>query len=777
MIYEHDLKVIYAYAIVIVGTIKSNMKSHEHLSKISERGGDEYRQHVEDKLSAIETRDHGNKNHEAFGDIEQPEAAELLDFIARCNMDAHAELGNLASNDEVWHRSMRIASHQISRSEENGIDSAVTKEMMKGLFAMGLLSSQLDSLSSAHEEGSCPAAVSDLIANGSSYIRELAGEAINESKDSGLVGLVETKDRDGVVGIPIGSQVAQVLYAQNKLRGEEQQTAITIDAQRNRPDQNDRNLMALMDRQEDRTHKVHADRQHSLSAAIDLVNDDDELQGKLILQSGNYSNQTANKYIRMLREKADYTALLDGQNPAYARDLVMREVSEIPADRLQSMYFSPKDKEGGALRYLLRQGVDIPGVSGVARTNNKIIEKAYGKKCYHLANDERALSDPIVREKLETPAGYLSFAINVEQPTDTSDYAEFTQALRDNTDIFLRKLGLPDSISYSLQRALNEKTMKKDENGFSAQWEDRCVDAVNLHNQLVSIMMTIEKIGVENVAKLSEVCGIINIQNYTPEQLERMIQFADGDQETLTMLREGDVTALLIDATGDHNNAMSSTAQVFEKPSGRTLFFEVNQPSDFYRHMARLRKAGIAPSTLAIGAHGSPGAMHFSDSDGKFILTNADIDEQRENYQRMGAPRVVVQESAGLSRLARDYMQPSRGIDDDDSQIGQVNIILKSCSQAVKRPVRRVEYGIGTERNESMAETLSQKMGANVNVFAADAAVSLRRGQDSRSLQYFEDNKQTDALRHTTDEQGNVVITRQKTIPLYQEASTEQEIA
>ncbi|MBI3889618.1 hypothetical protein HY312_03540 [Candidatus Saccharibacteria bacterium] len=193
--------------------------------------------------------------------------------------------------------------------------------------------------------------------------------------------------------------------------------------------------------------------------------------------------------------------------------------------------------------------------------------------------------------------------------------------------------------------------------------------------------------------------------------------------------------------------------------------------------MAKLRRTGIAPSTLIIGVHGSPGAMHFGDAAGRFVLTNANGDEQRQNYEALGIPRMIVGEATGLGRLAQDYLQPSKGIDDDESQVGQVNIILKSCSQAVPRPVRRVEYGIGTERNESMAEALSQKMGSSVNVFGADAVVSSGLGQDERSLQYYDEGKKADALKHTTDERGNVVITRQETVPLYRVDSAQSEVA
>ncbi|MBI3889619.1 hypothetical protein HY312_03545 [Candidatus Saccharibacteria bacterium] len=560
------------------------MKSHEHLSKISERGGDEYRQHVEDKLSAIEARDRGNKKHEALGDIEQPEAAELLDFIARCNMDAHAELGNLASNDEVWQRAMAVASGEITRASEDEANSALTKEMMKGLFAMGLLSSQLDTMAAVYAKENCPQVIRDFIENGSSYVLELAGEAINESKDSGLVGLVQARESNTVTGIPIGSQVTQVLYERKKARAQEHKQAIIANAERNSPEQNDADLAALIERQEDRTRRVHAEHDNPGSAIIDIDNDTEAVQGKLILQTGNYSNEVANSYIRMLREKSDYESSL-ASNPYTAsrrkrekvrgRDALMQELSIIPVDRLQSMYFSAKDKEGGALRYMVRQGIEDYNGTG-AHGHNKLIEKIYSTKGYHLANDERARRDPLLKKKLETPLGYLEFAVPVEQPTDKAEYAEFTQALRDNSEILFRKLGLPESVTDGLRRSINEKTMMKGQDGFTARGEDRCVDSRQLRRELKTILDAVETIGVDNVTKLAEICGIINIQNDSREQLERMVQFVDGDQELIDHLGRGDVTAVLIDATGDHNGAMKDASKDFDKPSGRSLFFEVN---------------------------------------------------------------------------------------------------------------------------------------------------------------------------------------------------------
>ena len=453
---------------------------------------------------------------------------------------------------------------------------------------------------------------------------------------------------------------------------------------------------------------------------------------KQMLRGGNYSSRELSAFLGAARHASDFAP--NGYRTKFPREerssysSVVRLLDDVPPETLRSAYFSQADSERGNLRYMLRADAANRNVT-VAYAAAEKLARIYDCPVGDLFKPGVAESDPIVQSIVQRKDFYrVTLEAIPRSPKHGETNADFSAIVRHAEAEFLRGIGLPEDLVNHVRQAIDSRTMARDMSGNVLTGEDRSVDVVSLKKTLARFGEAVQAIGLEKALQLPETCGIVDLSCYAPEQLERMLKFAQGDAELIADLQAGDVTVAFIDRQGDHNGAGVSFAKDIEKPSGRTLFFEIHKPEDLQKYSELLLRSRVKPSTVIAGAHGSPGAMFIGDIyNGGFIVTNADPARMREAEVEDGVRRVALQakaEATFLVAFARNVMQDSRGIDDHPDMVGRRTFMLKSCSQALDRQVVRS----GKEEQLSTATTIAEAFakagsGVLVDIYAADAVV------------------------------------------------------
>lgn len=449
-------------------------------------------------------------------------------------------------------------------------------------------------------------------------------------------------------------------------------------------------------------------------------------------------------------QKAQEQDLVAGHTD-YAR--LCTAVQLMPKDKVEEMYFSEEHSKD--LRKVLEEA---SGYQGTSKSLSILKSIYHADTLLDLAVEDSASSrDPIVQKLLREPK---ATEIMIDALTEDRDWlkniapTDETRAKRDYADRLLgERVGLPknlrDEILFaSYARTSNSKTGE--------------VNTARLRTHLKLVAERTEELGVDNVEKLREKTGIVNLEYYTKADLELMSVIAkdehemtDKDREVIKHLQDGDVTVVFTDAKGGYNEAFRGISRKYGTDSRRTLFFEVNEKGDFYNHMVRLRRLRVKPSTCVMVAHGAPGLMAVGNpNDSKEWLYNDTSDSEMVAWR-------------GIPRFVDSYMQDSRGIDDNEEAIGHRRIVLDSCSQAVPAPIYRREEVDGevviTKSKESSAETLVKTMNnAKVDVFAGKGDLSTQgtaRGlimKEHIETPKGEELRDLPVTRTRMDEHGNI---------------------
>ncbi len=244
---------------------------------------------------------------------------------------------------------------------------------------------------------------------------------------------------------------------------------------------------------------------------------------------------------------------------------------------------------------------------------------------------------------------------------------------------------------------------------------------------VIDLVARLDHFGIERLRAMTKATGIIGIESYSIEQLERMERLITEPEEMSEELRERDVSVLFVNRYDSDNSLMREWAKTFDDTngSGRTLFFEIANPADIYRAFVQLQKAGIKPATVAIAAHGSAGGFVISDdrnpevkkdrwlvTDGKRVTEAKNTSFAETGRNRIDAP---MHDMSGLARVVENYMQPSRGVDDDPQDEGRKKIILVTCQMAAETP----QYDLDDEGNkvqignESVVSQLGKELAAS----------------------------------------------------------------
>ena len=238
-------------------------------------------------------------------------------------------------------------------------------------------------------------------------------------------------------------------------------------------------------------------------------------------------------------------------------------------------------------------------------------------------------------------------------------------------------------------------------------------DVINPHKQsesLTRIGDIVEKIGTDEVQRLREVCGIVNIGELTDAQVDRMVRFANSDP-TLGEEMEGKEACVIIrDATSDWNGAFEGMSETYETVDGSTLIFEVTNMANGGRQMRSyidlLQQAGIRPSAIIIAGHSQPGRIRMGEGE---LLARKPRD-----MTGWDSDWYATIEDAGVGDLI-EHAKPDRD--------GNIHVIYKSCSSgggAVHADDSTLVY------TGKLARESYRHPGATVHIFGTEASSNLR---------------------------------------------------
>jgi hypothetical protein len=284
---------------------------------------------------------------------------------------------------------------------------------------------------------------------------------------------------------------------------------------------------------------------------------------------------------------------------------------------------------------------------------------------------------------------------------------------------------------------------------FSSSRKSQMLDE---RQDVLKILDVFNHFGLERVRNLAEFSGIHGIEAYSIEQLERMEKLASNPTEVAEQLSRHDVNVVMVNRFGDHNGVMKNVAADFDDTTGRTLFFEIADMSDVYRRMVTLRKAGVKPSTMVLAAHSAPGQFMVSDVREKdkalnrrdiaavagralvkMVNEGGELDPGDYGYSMHGMK--------GMARLVEEYMQPSRGVDDDNDDIGRKKIIFQACHAAseVKSADRdesgeKVEIGMESVVSQLGKDLIASGLKTNVDIYGAPGGIQMHRNE--RGIHY-----------------------------------------
>lgn len=251
-----------------------------------------------------------------------------------------------------------------------------------------------------------------------------------------------------------------------------------------------------------------------------------------------------------------------------------------------------------------------------------------------------------------------------------------------------------------------------------------------------------EHFGLERLERITKFTGIEGIDAYTPEQLSRMERLATNPQEFAEAVQDHDVTVVMTNRSGDYSGVLNTTAEIHDdQASDRVLFFEINRMSDIYRHMSKLKKIGIRPSTIVLSAHANEGQFMVIDERDEAIrhreiasiagekmvaLANEGYEEHQTAYSMHGMQ--------GVARIVSDYMSPSRAIDEPESEKGRKKILFQSCNmgketQQMDLDEKGEKVKIGTESVVSQLAKDLIKSGVEdiVDVYGGPETIQMHR--------------------------------------------------
>ncbi|MGV9002018.1 MAG: hypothetical protein ACOH18_03640 [Candidatus Saccharimonadaceae bacterium] len=390
----------------------------------------------------------------------------------------------------------------------------------------------------------------------------------------------------------------------------------------------------------------------------------------------------------------------------------------VPSEVVGRMYDSkgPDGEDSILKRYVDTVAVNELRAPAIATTLSKVYEAEGG-----VVNIEEGRDEGLDRLRdflSETELAIVSIPERPRDPTDQESVRDFRERVGNSVrEIWSQHFNLSTKMGKAFGRAVGSRMTARLSEGELAYDDGRKVK-----NALLQISFNVEEVGTEMIERLHNELGIVNLDNYEPDDLENLSKFLDKDEEYIEHLQGGDVSVLFADAYGDHNGALGGAYDAYRKSSGRTLMFEIAEPGDFYRRMVQLKALNVRPSTLIVAAHGSPTLTHFGKPSNGFVLS---VGRHVPADFSMVETKLPLGE-ARIDRLTSDeFMQANKGIDSPAEQIGRREIIVHSCSSDV-------EYVKGVP---STAEVVARATGRqDVDVFGAADVMYLQ--SDARGVRF-----------------------------------------
>ena len=723
---------------------ETQIRTHnDHLDKISERGGHHIRREVEKRIENFGADiDLAQKKEYA-----QPEADRILGEIAKFNKEAHAELGNHADHDEVWKRSQEIAIERVTHTLQER-DKNESRDAMLTLISMQALEyGKYDS-----KDPSSYAEIKQLLKTGSEDVREAYERAFWSAEEVGLCTNIDNADDKQYVFLGDTKQFLLV-DVDNEIKQVKIRKKIEV-FMRCSPEENDARLGKHME-------NLH--KNYESGGMRGILIDPALTEATEVIQTGNYSNAAMDHFLGEFKHIIDTEKTFVPPDPERSKyqDIFGYVLSNIPAERLQNMYFSNDPSERMHLEELLRIAARQSNKQPIIDTLSKVYDA-------NLLEVKKRVSenDTLAYEFVHNPAnkGLLIRALEEIKPEQYATEEEYSSELDARFhDCLVEAAGMPTANARELEFAMYGRS----------RWEHKSesfslsADPNMLINTVIKIKKHVETLGADTLAELRNKTGIVNFDYYSAEQLERMSKLISGDEQLIKHLQDGDVTTVFSDAKGDHNGAMGNTVKVFESTRDRTLYFEINQPSDFYRHSILLRNLGVADSTRVISTHGTPGAMIFGTETNNFAVGSRSYPGKRT---------YGLQDVKGVQRIANEFMQPSRGFDDPMSAYNRKRLILASCSQAAV-PSMRVDYNKEGTHLEyvpgvSTADEFVRSANAtDLDVYAANEPVAMQTEGVWFSYIKQDENKDTWSpapIKHfSIDNDGQVQTEEVKNVQLW----------
>ncbi len=741
---------------------KQTFTTTTHLDQISSRDGDHIRGGVEERLRTLYTSRVENSHDMLFENVEQPEAERILGEIAELAKQAHGELGNITSTEAVWRRATNIATDRLfqlaeTQQAETGANQALTVVVMD----------LLDNATRSRDDSDIDE-LDYLIEYGPPGIKHILGEAATCADHLGLVVSVENENL-----FSVGEEIRRALREHTQMLDDIQDEAIKIEFGQS-SERNDQSLLKIA--QEMRTMlDAELDKDWTI---LDFAYKEkwDKTYINNIIESGSFTDDSLETFLSAIREQLDRLnqEIENRGQQSIEYDLIVSEVlNKLPSERLRALY----SESGGLVHEILRtQAENLDDEHRrLKRANNVVLamSRIYNLNAvqlkWQISEEHPILGEIMESEEYDTIM--LQSVMLMQRPKSPNTYPsreEYIQAARaydSNVESWLRdylhEQGIPNSLADEMRAASYGWTRTNRGEYYEPNPHTVAENALKIKyaNNILCLhdLFNDGPIGLE---KLREKTGIVNAYNYKKEQLERMLRFVDGDQETLRYLREGDVTVVFTDARGDYNGALTNTADNYEKPSGRTLFFEIHNASDIYRYSQLLRNLGIADSTRVIATHGGLGRMVFGAQDTSAIGTRDKVMNTEKD--------VKVGDSSGIRQMAREFMQDSRGIDDPKNVKGRRRIILDSCSQAVE-----YETFDGRPSRSTASEFARNIEQSNIDIYGASAEIA--SGRSGNELVYTSEGSPSKIRKLTVKSiQGMPYMDTQEvdSIELYQEQTT-----
>ncbi len=233
-------------------------------------------------------------------------------------------------------------------------------------------------------------------------------------------------------------------------------------------------------------------------------------------------------------------------------------------------------------------------------------------------------------------------------------------------EFLANEMGLSSTLSSEMMVAMYGRASEK-----AGPTDDERVRSLSLDRvryELEKVAKAVDQVGAEKIERLRTECGMVNVGEMSPDQLDRMVRLMDRDPLLIQELQSKEVCAILKDATSDWNGAFRGMSKEYETNQGSTLVFEVSNLKSSDRQLqdqiGLLRSLGIRPAVLVIAGHGKPGALRLGDG-----VLIPHTDELIQDEQLEGATTLA---ETGLDQLIAD-MKPDRD--------GNCTVIYKSCSQ------------------------------------------------------------------------------------------------